>query len=79
MAGLEILKGKYPLEKTVMLTKILPTGSFGELFEDILQGLVPSKMVIGMVDAGAYSGNFQKNPLTFKLFDIEYLSFYVNG
>ena len=35
MAGLEISKGKYPLQKTVMLTKILPKGSFGETFEDI--------------------------------------------
>ena len=43
MAGLEISKGKYPLQKTVMLTKILPKGSFGETLEDIFQGLVPSK------------------------------------
>ena len=71
MAGLEISKSKYPLQKTVMLTKILPKGSFGETFEDIFQGLVPSKMVIGMVDAEAYSGNFQKNPLKFEPFDIE--------
>ena len=79
MAGLEISKGKYPLQKTVMLTKILPKGSFGETFEDIFQGLVPSKMVIGMVDAEAYSGNFQKNPLKYEPFDIESLGFYVNG
>ena len=79
MAGLEISKGKYPLQKTVMLTKILPKGSFGETFEDIFQGLVPSKMVVGMVDAEAYSGNFQKNPLKFEPFDTESLGFYVNG
>ena len=32
-----------------------------------------------MVDAEAYSGHFQKNPLQFKLFDIESVGFYVNG
>ena len=64
MAGLEISKGKYPLQKTVMLTKILPKGSFGEPFEDIFQGLVPSKLIIGMVNAEAYSGHFQKKPIT---------------
>ena len=79
MAGLEISKGKYPLQKIVMLTKNLPKGSFGETFENIFQGLVPSKMIIGMVDAEAYSGHFQKNPLQFKLFDIESIGFYVNG
>ena len=46
-----------------MLTKILPKGSFGETFEDIFQGLVPSKMVIGMVDAEAYSGSFKKKSI----------------
>lgn len=78
-AGLEISKGKYPIQKTVMLTKILPQGSFGDTFEDIFQGLVPSKLVVGMVDAEAYSGHFQKNPLQFQPFDIESLGFYVNG
>ena len=43
------------------------------------QGLVPSKMIIGMVDAEAHSGYFQKNPLQFKPFDIESIGFYVNG
>ena len=79
MSGLEISKGKYPLQKTVMVTKILPKRSFGETFEDIFQGLVPSKMIIGMVDAEAYSGHFQKNPLQFKPIDIESIGFYVNG
>ena len=61
MAGLEISKGKYPLQTTVMLTKILPKGSFEELFEDIFQGLVPYKLIIGMFNAETYSGHFQKN------------------
>ena len=62
-AGLEISKGKYPMQKTVILTKILPKGSFGEPFKDIFKGLVPTKMLIGIVDAEAYSGSFQRNPL----------------
>ena len=32
---LEVSKGKYPVQKTVMLTEILPEGSFGDTFEDI--------------------------------------------
>ena len=66
-AGLEISKGKYPMQKTVILTKILPKGSFGETFEDIFQGLVPTKMVIVMVDAEAYSGNTSKILYNFNL------------
>ena len=36
-------------------------------------------MVIGMVDAEAYSASSQKNPLQFQSFDIESLGFYVNN
>ena len=78
-AGLEIAKSKYPLQKTVMITKVTPKGSFGEPFEDIFQGLVPSKMIVGMIDAEAYSGHFHKNPLQFQPYDTESLGFYVNG
>ena len=67
-AGLEISKGKYPMQKSVILTKILPKGSFDEPFEDIFQGLVPTKMVIGMVDPEAYSGNSQKKSFTISTF-----------
>ena len=41
--------------------------------------MVPSKLIIGMVDAEAYSGHFQKNLLQFKPFNIESVGFYVNG
>ena len=78
-AGLQISSCKYPLPKTVMLTKVIPAGSFGEPMEDIFQGLVPSKMIVGMVDSEAYSGHFQKNPIQFQPFDIESIGFYVNG
>ena len=67
------------MQKTVMLTESLPKDSFGEPLEDIFQGLVLTKMVIGMVDAEASSGNTQKNPLQFQPFDIESIGFYVNG
>ena len=66
-AGLEISKGKYPMQKTVMLTKILLKGSFGEPFEDIFQGLVPTKMVIGMVVLKHTVEILKKFPCNFNL------------
>ena len=50
----------YPLQKTVIIAKEL---SAGQSWEDIFQGYVPSKMVIGVVDSSAFSGDFSKNPL----------------
>ena len=75
-AGLEISNGMYPLQKTVIIAKELAGGSRGQSWEDIFQGYVPSKMVIGMVDSNAFSGDFVKNPLRFQHFDIDSLGFY---
>ena len=78
-AALEMANGMYPMQKTVIFAKELPSGSRGQSWEDIFQGYVPSKMVIGMVDSAAFSGDFAKNPLRFQHFDIESLGFTVNG
>ena len=78
-AALEIANGMYPLQKTVIIAKELYEGSRGQSWEDIFQGYVPSKMVIGMVHSTAFSGDFSKNPLRFQHFDIDSLGFTVNG
>ena len=78
-AALEMSNGMYPLQKTVIIAKELPSGSRGQSWEDIFQGYVPSKMVIGMVESAAFAGDFTKNPLRFQHFDIESLGFTVNG
>ena len=78
-AALEIANGMHPLQKTVIIAKELSAGSRGQSWEDIVQGYVPSKMVIGMVDSSAFSGDFSKNPLRFQHFDIDSLGFTVNG
>ena len=48
-AALEIFNGMYPMQKTVIIAKELAGGSRGQSWEDIFQGYVPSKMVIGML------------------------------
>ena len=77
-AALEIANGMYPLQKTVIIAKELSEESRGQFWEDIFQGYVPSKMVIGMVHSSAFSGDFSKNPLRFQHFDIDSLGFTVN-
>lgn len=78
-AGLQVGKGKYPMQKTSILTKVLEKGSFGETFEDIFQGIVPTRLVIGMVESEAYSGSNALNPLNFQNFNLESMGFYVDG
>ena len=78
-AGLEISNGLYPMQKTIILAKEIGMGSHGQSFDDLFNGYIPSKMVVGMVDSEAFSGSFQLNPLRFQHFDIDMLSFTVNG
>lgn len=78
-AGLEVSNGLYPMQKTVIITKEIGVGSRTQTWEDIFNGYIPSKMVIGMVDSDAFAGNFKKNPFRFQHFDISSMTFTVNG
>ena len=78
-AGLEIANGQYPMQKTVIITKEINIGSQEQSWDDLFQGYIPSKMVIGIVESAAYAGNFKKNPLRFQPFNISTMGFTVNG
>ena len=69
----------YPFSRTEVRTKNIPKGSFGDVFEDMFQGEVPNRLLIGFVDAEAYSGSYTLNPFRFKPYDIASLGFYVDG
>ncbi len=57
----------------------MTSGMYSNVFEDIFQGEVPSCMVIGMVDAEAYSGTYNTNPFHFQHFNLASMGFYING
>ena len=78
-AGLEITEGKYPFQRTDIRTYNFPQHSYGDTIQDIWQGEVPSRLIIGMVKSESYTGNFSKNPFMFEHFDVSNVGFYVNG
>jgi hypothetical protein len=69
----------YPLSRTDVRTFNIGKGSYGDVIEDMFQGEVPSRLVVGMVDAEAYAGDYQKNPFRFKPFNLASIGFYVDG
>ena len=69
----------YPIQRTDIRTHDLTAGSYGTTLEDIFQGDVPTRLVIGMVDARAKSGDFHLNPYHFNHFNIASAGFYVDG
>ena len=69
----------YPYQKTDIRTKHLAQGSYGETLEDIYQGQVPSRLIVGFVESESYNGSLQKNPFHFKNFNLSKIGFYVDG
>jgi hypothetical protein len=70
---------KYPMKKTIIKTETLTTGSSSFIKDDIFEGRIPNRLVIGMVDNSAYAGDYIKSPLHFNHFDMNYLNVSVNG
>ena len=78
-AALEVAESKYPFQRTDIHTFNIPQHSYGETLQDIWQGEVPSRLVIGMVKSSGYAGDFSINPYNFEHFDVSSVGFYVNG
>ena len=78
-SAMDITPAKYPFQRTDIRTYNIPMHSYGDTLEDIWQGEVPSKLIVGFVKSESYSGSFKSNPLWFEHFDLESMGLYVNG
>ena len=83
LAQNEILKknvtAKYPHQRTEVKTFTIPARQSAFTIENVYQGGVPSKLILGLVDQDAYHGDFSKNPLKFGHYDLSSAGFYVDG
>ena len=78
-AGLEVADSVYPFSRTDIRTFNIAEGNFGINLEDMWQGEVPSRLVVGMVRSQAYNGDYNLNPYHFEHFDVSNIGFFVNG
>ena len=78
-AALEIADSIYPFAKTDICTFNIAEGNFGMNIEDIWQGEVPTRLVVGFVKSQAYNGDYHLNPFHFEHFDVSDIGFFVNG
>jgi hypothetical protein len=70
---------EYPMLRTDLRTFNIGQGMYSEIAEDMFQGEVPTRLVIGMVDAEAYAGSTKLNPYRFKHFNVASIGFFVDG
>lgn len=65
---------KYPLRDTKISSFTMATGSLGNTGEQIITGVLPEVLIIGLVDSGGFSGNYNKVPFNFETFNLSYLA-----
>ena len=77
--ALEDKPALYPLLKTEVKTFAVGKGQYNVNLDDIYQGKIPNRLILGMVSAEAYAGDLTKNPFNFKHYNFDFMCLYVNG
>ncbi|XP_016420228.1 uncharacterized protein F54H12.2-like [Sinocyclocheilus rhinocerous] len=70
---------KYPIDRVCLKNFSIPAGSRVSNQENLFLGTLPKSIVLAMVDNDAFTGSYEKNPFTFKHYDLEFLAVYVDG
>ena len=78
-AGLEISDSVYPFQRTDIRTFNVSDNLYATNLEDIWQGEVPTRLVVGMVKSQAYNGDMSLNPFYFQHFNVSSIGFFVDG
>jgi hypothetical protein len=64
---------KYPIKRAEVKVVAIPQGSLGEPKDNLFQGQVPNKVIIGFVDHDSFNGVYNKSPFNFKHKNLSHL------
>ena len=59
----------YPYQRSEIKTTSIATGQYWLSVDDLFQGLVPNKLIGGLVSSAAYTRDYGKNPFYFQPFN----------
>ena len=68
----------YPFKKTEVRAYNGNKGNTQVIIENPYESKIPTRFILGMIDADAYIGNWKKNPLNFQHYDISRAGFYID-
>ena len=77
--ALKLKPAHYPLLRKECKSFAIPQGLAQFKQDNIFLGQLPSRIVIAMVDADAFSGNYEKNPFNFKHYNASLVQLYADG
>lgn len=77
--ALEQTTAKYPLNKSVLKSVVVPKDQLSFVWDSVFQNDVPEKIVVGLVAADSFGGTFQKSACNFRTFGLSSVSVFVDG
>ena len=77
--ALMVANAKIPITRVKMNVYSVPAGAQTLIRDDMFNGRVPKRVVIGMVSNAAYNGDFTKNPFRFKHYDMSEVAMFVDN
>jgi len=69
----------YPISRSVVRAYHIPSGLQGQTFNNCFNGILPRRIIVGLVDATDYNGNGKSSPFAFKNFSLSQIYLQVNG
>lgn len=69
----------YPIRRVSMKSYNIANGSLSSNEENLFSGVLPKRIVIGLVNAANFEGAYNKNPFNFEHCNLKYCSLVVDG
>jgi hypothetical protein len=69
----------YPMRRVEIKTYTLSPGTVQSTNENLLSGLQPDRIIVGLLNATNHMGSMQTNPFRFQNFGLSYIDVSVNG
>jgi len=77
--ALERGTAKYPIRRVVCKSFTIPQNYMDVNHEKLFSGQLPTRMLIGLVENGAFNGNRALNPFNFQHFNLSEIGLYLDG
>ena len=72
-------KAIYPIKSSGVKIFNLPAAQSVFILDNVFMGLLPCKIIFGLVSNNAYGGSYYLNPFNFSHFDLTYIALHING
>lgn len=69
----------YPIPRVETVQELISAGVSSKTFQNLKDGTMPKRIVIGMIENATLNGKIDKNPYNFKLFNLKELKISING